>query len=422
MSTRTTPVAAARSRIAVTAAYAAQGLGYAVVVTSLPVFKQLQGIDDVAVSLIVLLVCVTAAGGSVIADLLAKWRGSRIALVVGLGLEVAALLLIVLTVLVPGLGLAVFVVAFGIYGLGLGGVDASGAMQGVLVQRRYGRDIMGGYFAAYTAAAIVGALAVAGAAAAGVAVILPLSLASITAVVVAVFGLGAFDTARAATPVGGRASSPLPRRGIWLFGFVILAAFTVDSAVSTWSTVYLQDELLTAAALAPLGYAAYQAAILVTRLLTDRASGRFGRARVVIGATVTSLFGCVVVALLPFPAAAIVGFALAGVAVGALVPLAFTSAGGLAPARSDEIIARVNLFNYAGAVLGAVLLGLLADAPGLGIAFLLPAALLVPVLFIARRFRAPVAVPADSAPDAATGERDAATGERDAATPPIANL
>jgi len=50
----------------------------------------------------------------------------------------------------------------------------------------------------------------------------------------------------------------------------------------------------------------------------------------------------------------------------------------------------VNLFNYAGAVLGAVLLGLLADAPGLGVAFLLPAVLLVPILFVARRFRPPV--------------------------------
>ena len=338
MSTPTAP--AVRSRVAVTAAYAAQGLGYAVVVTSLPVFKDRQGIDDVGVSLIVLLVCVTAALGSVTADFLAKWRGSRIALVVGLCLEVVALLLIVVSVVVPGLPLWVFVAAFGIYGLGLGGVDAGGAMQGVLVQRRYGRDIMGGYFAAYTAAAIVGALSVAGSSAAGVAVLLPLSFAALVALIVAVFGLRAFDPARAATPVGGRSRGPLPRRGIWLFGFVILAAFTVDSAVSTWSTVYLQDELLAAAA---------------------------------------------------YPAAAIAGFALAGVAVGALVPLAFTSAGGLAPARSDEIIARVNLFNYVGAVLGAVLLGLLADAPGLGIAFLLPAALLVPVLFVARRFRAPVA-------------------------------
>ena len=305
MSTPTAP--AVRSRVAVTAAYAAQGLGYAVVVTSLPVFKDRQGIDDVGVSLIVLLVCVTAALGSVTADFLAKWRGSRIALVVGLCLEVAALLLIVVSVVVPGLPLWVFILAFGIYGLGLGGVDAGGAMQGVLVQRRYGRDIMGGYFAAYTAAAIVGALAVAGSSAAGVAVLLPLSLAALVALVVAVLGLRAFDPARAATPVGGHSRQPLPRRGIWLFGFVILAAFTVDSAVSTWSTVYLQDELLTAAALAPLGYAAYQAAILVTRLVTDRASGRFGRARVVVVATATSLLGCVVVALLPFPAAAIAG-------------------------------------------------------------------------------------------------------------------
>jgi len=383
-----------RSRVAVTAAYAAHGLGYAVVVTSLPVFKDRQGIDDVAVSMIVLLVCVAAALGSVKADILAKWRGSRIALVVGLCLEVVALLSIVVSVAAPDVPLWVFVAAFGLYGLGLGGVDAGGAMQGVLVQRRYGRDIMGGYFAAYTAAAIAGALAVAGSSAAGVAVVLPLSLASVVAVVVALFGLTAFDPARAATRVGGRSSSPLPRRGIWLFGFVILAAFTVDSAVSTWSTVYLQDELSAAAVLAPLGYAAYQFAILVTRLLTDRAAGRFGRARVVLVATSLSLAGCICVALLPLPVAAIVGFALAGVAVGALVPLAFTSAGALAPARSDEIIARVNLFNYAGAVLGAVLLGLLAEGPGLGVAFLVPAVLLVPVLFAARRFRAPVAADA----------------------------
>ena len=82
MSTRAAPGPAARSRIAVTAAYAAQGLGYAVVVTSLPVFKDQRGIDDVAVALIVLLVCITAALGSVIADVLAN----PIAAIVGFAL------------------------------------------------------------------------------------------------------------------------------------------------------------------------------------------------------------------------------------------------------------------------------------------------------------------------------------------------
>jgi MFS family permease len=374
---------AVRSRLAVSAAYAAQGLGYAVVVTSLPTLKARQGIDDTTVSLIVLLVCVAAAGGSVLADLLARWRGSRIALSVGLGLEILGLLLIVIDSPMP-----LFVAAFAVYGLGLGAVDASGAMQGVLVQRRYGRDLMGGFFASYTGAAIVGALAVAGAAATGWQ-LAPFGIAVVVSLIVTLVGLRAFDPERAAAPVGTRAARPLPRRGIWLFGFIILAAFTLDSGVSTWSTVYLQDDLAAAAMIAPLGYAAYQVAILLTRLATDRAVDRWGPGPIVVTATVTSILGLVLVALLPFPVAAVVGFALAGVAVGALVPLSFTSAGELAPGRSDEIIARVNLFNYVGAVLGAVVIGLLAESPGLQIAFLIPAVLLLPVLFVVRRFRAP---------------------------------
>ncbi|HYI84193.1 MAG TPA: MFS transporter, partial [Acetobacteraceae bacterium] len=291
---------------------------------------------------------------------------------------------------------ALFVAGFALYGIGLGSVDASGAMQGVLIQRRYGRDIMGGYFAAGTGAGIFGALVVAGGSALGMPAATALVLAAAVAGVVAAVGFRSFDPSRAAAPVGVRTKAPLPRAGIWLFGFVILAAFTLDSGVSTWSTVYLHDDLLAAAAIAPLGYAAYQGAVLITRLVTDRATRRWGRLRVVIVSTSVSILGCIVVAFLPFIGAAIAGFALAGVAVGALVPLAFTSAGALAPARGDEVIARVNLFNYAGAVLGAVLIGLLADGPGLAIAFLLPAGALAGVLFVARRFRAPVPVPADA--------------------------
>ena len=36
--------------------------------------------------------------------------------------------------------------------------------------------------------------------------------------------------------------------------------------------------------------------------------------------------------------------------MGVLVPLAFSAAGHAAPGNSDEVIARVNLFNYGGAL------------------------------------------------------------------------
>jgi len=78
-----------------------------------------------------------------------------------------------------------------------------------------------------------------------------------------------------------------------------------------------------------------------------------------------------------------------------LVPLAFSVAGQAVPGNSDEVIARVNLFNYGGALLGAVLLGLLSEPVGLRLAFLLPVVgllLTLPVVRQLRRLTAPAPV------------------------------
>ncbi|WP_229385321.1 MFS transporter [Microbacterium allomyrinae] len=387
------PAASARlrsARFAVTAAYAAQGLGYAVVVTSLPALKARQEVDDTVVSLIVLGVALMAALGSVIANAVAVRYGSRAALALGLIVQAVALPLIALPT-----PFAVFASAWAVFGIGLGCVDAAVAMQGVAVQRAYGRHLLGGFFAAATAAAIVGALLVSVVAASAVGAGIALTVAAAIAVAAAVVVV---RLAQREVPIDealpAAERSKLPRAGIWVFGLVILAVFVADSAVSTWSTVYLQDDLSALAWIAPLGYAAYQAVVLVTRLVTDRLVTVVGRARLVAIATTVSAIGCAMIALLPFPVAAVVGFALAGVSAGVLIPVTFGAAGELDPAHSDQVIARVNLFNYAGAILGAVVIGLLADAPGLGIAFLLPAAALVAVLLAVPRFRTRSEAPA----------------------------
>ncbi|KQR95886.1 hypothetical protein ASF93_09670 [Microbacterium sp. Leaf347] len=374
------------SRVAVTAAYATQGLGYAVVVTSLPTLKNRQQIDDTVVNLIILGVCVAAAGGSVLAGALATRLGARVALSTGFVLQAIALPAAALPVPFP-----VFVAAFVVYGVGLGCVDAASAMQGVVVQRAYGRSLLGGFFAAYTAAAIVGALLVSAFSLTPTTAGVALVVAAAIALLVALAGLRFF--AREAAPETAVAAerTALPHRAIWALGFIILAAFTVDSAVSTWSSILLTDNLGTTLAVAPLGYALYQVVILVTRLVTDRLLGTLPRATVAAAALIVSVIGCLVVSLIPAGGAAIAGFALAGVAVGALVPITFGATGELDPARSDEIIARVNLFNYAGAIAGAVLVGFLGDVFGLALGFLLPAVALAAVLPVLRRLRRPAA-------------------------------
>lgn len=401
--------AARRARVAVAAAYAAQGFGYATVVTALPALKDRQGIDDTAVSLLVLLVCVAAAAGSVVAERLATRRGSRTAVVLGLGAQALAVLAVA-----GSAAPAVLVGGFAVYGVGLGMVDAAAGIQGVLVQYRVGRSVMSSFFAAYTAAAIVAAVAMSALAGRPGSAAWALAAAGVVLAGVSLGVRGALvphvpdEPAVLGLDEGGapRERAPLPRRGIWLFGGVVLVAFVADSAVSTWSSIYLDDVLLASAAVVPLGYAAYQAAILVTRLVGDRWVHRSGRVRVAAVAATVGAAGFLPVVLVPDPVAAILGFALVGVGVGALVPLAFSAAGELAPDRVDEVVARVNLFNYAGAVLGAVVVGLLSEGPGLEAAFLLPFVLLLPVVTQARRFgpsARPGAAPGRAAEQPAVG-------------------
>ncbi|WP_067658277.1 MFS transporter [Nocardia harenae] len=359
----------------VAAAYGAQGFGYAAIVTVLPEFKDRLGISDIVVSLLLLGTCLAAALGSVAAEAIAVRWGSGRALTAALGAQAVAL------VGAATLGnLPLFAVALTLYGIGLGGVDAASNMQGVLVQRKAGRQLLGRFYAGYTAAAIAGALLVAGLLALELPAVIALFAAAAVHSGVALLGFDPEGTVRQRDTGGS-----LPWPAIRIVGALVFAAFVVDSAVATWSTVYLADGLGAVAAVTPLGYAAYQAAVLGARLTVDAAVARSGRTPVALGAVAAGLAGCALVAALPLVPGAIVGFAAAGLCAGALVPIAFSAAGAVRPERSDEIIATVNLFNYAGALAGAVLPGLISAGPALRAAFLLPAVCLLLVLPLVRR-------------------------------------
>ena len=391
--TGTEPTGGARARW-IGAGYAAQGLGYAAVVTALPMFKERQGFDDALVSVILLLVVVAAAGGSLVADKVAARWGSRFALAGGLAAVGVALGLT--TFHTPT---AVFVAVLIGYGVGLGTVDASLSMQGVLVQARLGRSVMNRLFAAYTAAAIVAALLMSAFVAGGAGASVAVGTAGAFALVIAVAGWRGYEPARTVMPdlTGHHHPRGNSRRVVLVCGTLIFTAFLADSAVSTWSTVYLHDSLLAADSVAPLGYAAYQFAVLVSRLVGDHVVPRTGRVAAATASLLACAIGCGLVAAVPSITAAVVGFALTGLGVGVLVPLAFSAAGHAVPGNSDEVIARVNLFNYGGALLGAVLLGLLSEPVGLRVAFLVPVVgllLTLPVVRQLRQLTAPATAPA----------------------------
>ena len=372
-----------RARVAVSGAFAAQGFAFALVITGLAGFKEKFGLDDLAVTAVTLGVCVAAALGTGVADRLARAAGgSRLALVLGLLVVAGATVVITLAG-----STAVLVAGFVVYGVGLGLVDAGTNMQAVAIQQAYGRSLMTGFYACWSAAGILGAVLTS--VGAGTGSITALRLASVPVVLLAAVAVHRAGVVRSApvTSADGRATGvAIPWAVVIVLGLGVVAFYVADTAVSTWSTIYLGDVLLATAVVAPLGYAAYLGTTLASRLAGDHAVRRWGRTLVVRTAALVAGAGLLAVVLAPGVPVGLLGFAVAGAGLGLIAPLCFSAAGALAPGREDAVIARLNVFNYVGAVLGGVLVGAIGSASTLRIAFVVPLVLILGVAVIAGRF------------------------------------
>jgi predicted MFS family arabinose efflux permease len=96
--------------------------------------------------------------------------------------------------------------------------------------------------------------------------------------------------------------------------------------------------------------------------------------------------GLLLVAVAGSPLVALVGFAVVGTGLCVVVPQAFSAAGALDVDGSGAAIACVNLFNYAGFVVGAALVGVVAEAADLRFAFVVPAVLVAAIVVVAPAF------------------------------------
>ncbi|WP_051275023.1 MFS transporter [Cellulomonas sp. URHD0024] len=393
-----TPVASARrARVAVSLGFGAQGFVFAMILTSLDVFKDRYGIEDGTIAFVILGVCVMAGVGTVVADRVARsTAGSRGVLVRGLVVVAAAVALVAVS---PTF--AVLAAGFAVYGVGLGMVDSGTNMQAVSIQRAYGRSLLTGFYASWSAGGILGSVMVA--VATGRISADPIGWTLLVGTVVAVgvclivrrsawreqsdpvpFSV---DAALADTEAAQDARKPvIPWGPLLILGLGVVAYYVNDQAISTWSPIFMHEVLGETGTLTKLGYAAYLAMTLVSRLAGDPCVRRWGRVRVVRVAALVGAVGLVLVLTAHAPAQAVLGFAVAGAGLGLIAPLCFSSAGLLAPGHADAVIARLNGFNYLGAVLGGVFVGFIGTASSLRWGFLVPVVLVLAVAVLAGRF------------------------------------
>jgi MFS family permease len=373
-----------RARIAVAAGFALQGLVFAAIVTQTPRIKDRFDLGDTGLTGVLVLVAVVSGVGSVIAGTIAERHTSAVAFRL-------ALLTIGLGALLVGVApsLPLLVAAFVVYGLGVGAVDAGMNMQGVRVQGAYGRSIMASFHGMWSVAGIAGALYAAGVAELDVPFSLSLVVIAVLTWTVALLAAPHFLRGREHDPGLSAKGLDLPWRPVLVFGLVVLLFYSSDTGILTWSSVYLKDALDASASVAPLAYGAYQGGALVSRFGGDLLVRRVGAPLVVTAGTATGVVGLAIVVASPVPATAIVGFFVVGLGLAILAPLSFAALAGAVPARSvDVAIARMNIANYLGAILGGGLIGAAASADHLRWAFVIPLVLVPVVLLLAGAYRA----------------------------------
>ncbi|MFG2224393.1 MFS transporter [Streptomyces sp. NPDC048644] len=392
-------------RVSLALSFFIQGTVFALLVTRIPAIQDRYGISDGLLPVFLAAVPVLAGVGSVLTEHLVKRVPPRRVLRC-----VQPLVCLALLAAGSAGSMGQAAVALAAFGLSVGALDASMNMLGVSLQRAYGRSIMLGFHAAYSLGGIVGAsLAWAGAH-------WQLSLAVLYGPVVAVlvplalvigrwFVDGANGTAGTAGGSGGQTAASVSMRLLLPLCLVMAFAYIGDSTVSNWSAKYLQDVLGSSEQVATVPYNVYMVTTLLGRAVGDLGVRRFGAVAVVRCGTVVAACGFAVVAVAPGAWTGMAGFTLLGIGLCVLVPQTFAAAGRLAgPAASDTAIARLNIFNYVGFLVGSPLVGALGDAWSYRGAMLVPMLLVLVTLVYARSFGPQVARYGDSHERARTAD------------------
>lgn len=265
--------------------------------------------------------------------------------------------------------------ALAVFGATSGMADVVMNAQGVEVESHYGRSIMSGLHGLWSVGALLGSAL--GVAAVHFAVDARAHLAAVALALAAAVPL-ACRSLWDVRPRPDEAPPPrfaLPPRSALLIGAVGMAAVLAEGASMDWSGVYLRDVTGASETVAAASYTAFACTMAAARLAGDAVVRRVGAVRTVRGSGAVALAGGALVVTAPAPPVGIVGFALIGVGIAVVVPLAFAAAGHSGP-NPGQAIAGVATITYTTGLIAPTVVGLIGETVSLRASFALVTAAL----------------------------------------------
>ncbi|MGW0557373.1 MFS transporter [Streptomyces sp. NPDC002926] len=368
----TAPPSLSPLRTALTLFFALDGFIFAGWVVRIPAIKEQTGSSASDLGLALLGVSAGAVVTMTLTGRLCRRFGSH-------PVTVASGALLALSIALPplthsALTLGLVLLAFGAAYGGINVAMNSAAVDLVAAMRR---PVMPSFHAAFSLGGMIGA-GLGGLVAGGL---------SPTAHLLGLTGIGLLVTAAAgrvllrhAAPVTGRTTTaPGPRRLqgrtrqlVVLFGMIALCTAYGEGAMADWGALHLEQDLHAHPGIAAAGYSLFALAMTAGRLSGTALLERLGQTRTLVAGGTTAAAGMLLGALAPTAWLALLGFAVAGLGLANIFPVAVARAGALAGPGG---VAAASTLGYGGMLLGPPTIGFLADWFSLPVALTTVAAL-----------------------------------------------
>lgn len=355
----TAPPSSARLRTALTVFFALDGFLFAGWVVRIPAIKHQTGASASTLGLALLGVSAGAVITMMLAGRLCRRFGNHpLTVVCGALLSLAiALPAQTHSALTLGLVLLVFGAAYGAMNVAMN----SAAVDLVAGLRR---PVMPSFHAAFSLGGMLGA-GLGGLVAGGLSPATHLFI--LTGVGLLVTAAAGPTLLRYPAPRAATATDPAepPRRMVGrarnlvlLFGVIALCTAYGEGALADWSALHLTQDLHARPGVAAAGYSLFALAMTAGRLTGTALLERLGQTRTLVAGGATGAAGMLLGSLAPTTWLALLGFAVAGLGLANIFPVAVGRAGELA---GPSGVAVASTIGYGGMLLGPPAIGFLAD-------------------------------------------------------------
>jgi MFS family permease len=160
-----------------------------------------------------------------------------------------------------------------------------------------------------------------------------------------------------------------PDNFLLTLGIIAMCSMICEGTMFDWGGVYFRRVLLVRDGLSGAGYAAFMSTMASGRFVADYLTTKFGVKKMLLLSGFLTASGLMLAVIFPYFLTAMFGFMLVGAGVSAVVPLVYSAAGKSTTVAPGMALATVSTIGYLGFLFGPPLIGFVAQATSLGIAF-----------------------------------------------------